>query len=903
LETNRNIAMAKCDVQQGTLALKALRRFRNRLAASVFGRRHDRRIQEELDDHVRLLMEDYLRAGLPLHAARRKARLTLGAFEATVEAYRDEERLRGLENLSQDFTTAARTVWRSKGFALTAVVTLALGLGVNIVAFSLLNAVRRPQLPYLDLPRLVSVTAGYAPNGWVRHPLSLAAFLDIRRDATTLAPLAAYCQRRVSFASDRSSTRVAASLVSSNLWETLGVAPLIGRGFIEEEDRAGVEPVVIIGYRLWQARMGGERSVLDRRVTIDGVRRRVVGVMPDGWRFPEVEDVWLPMGAAIDADPTLLAARDVRNWRAVGRLSDSATLERAVAEVQALGRREAETDPRASRGWTLEAGRLDRESFEQTGGFFAALQLAALLVALLVGANLANLFLARAEARHRELAIRASLGAPRGRLVRLVLIESTAVALLGAAIGLALSAWALPLVEGVIPEAIPFFIRFRIDTSVVVFAVALALVTAVLAGWAGAWRAGRTAPRDALADNGATVTGSRTSSRARSAFVFAQAAVAVALLASALTVARGLLGLSGMDTGQDWRRMLIADVPLSGPRYVETDHVHLLATRLVEALSTLPRVEGVAVSSGLSIAASPDGAALSVEGLSEPIARANAPAVESVSHGYLRATGTRLVAGRDLGQSDTLGAAPVVLINEEAQRRYFRGEDAIGRRLFFGASANLRQWRTVVGVVQNTRPQPLDPEIEPRLYVPWEQAPSRALRVTLRTSGEPALARNALVRTVATIDPTLAVEAPMTGAELMALALWPVWFFNGFVLVFAAFAIIVAMLGVYGMTRYFVLARRREIAVRVALGARSGTIVQLLARHTGLPLLLGMLVGLGAAGVGLQVLAAAVPGTTPLSVPVVAAVLAVVGLAAVAAVAPPARHALRVAPIDVLRLG
>ncbi len=881
--------------------MKALRRFGKRLATTVFWRRDDDRIQEELAEHRRLLTEEHVRAGLPLDAARRRAAIKLGVFGATTDACRDEQRLRGLDHVAQDVRTTVRALWRSKGFAVTAVVTLALGLGANIVGFSLLNAVRRPQLPYLDPARLVSVTAGYAAYGWIRQPLSLATFLDIQRDTATLAPVAAYTQRRVSVASDQPSTRVAAALVSSNLWRALGVVPLIGRGFVEEEDRPGAAPVVIIGHRLWHARFGGDPSVLGQSVTIDGVPRRIVGIMPDGWRFPEVEDAWLPMGAALDTDPAVLGMRDIRNWRVVARLVSNATLPGARSEVQALGRREAEADPRTSRGWTLDADRLDRESFAQTGAFFAALQAAALLVALLVSANLANLFLARAEARHRELAIRASLGAPRGRLVRLVLLESFTVALVGAAVGLVLSVWASPLIERVIPEAIPFFIRFRIDTVVVAFAALLAVVTAMVAGGAGAWRAGRAAPRDALAANASTVTLSRASSRARAVFVFTQAAVAVALLASALTLARGLLGLTGMDTGQDWRRMLTADVPLSGPTYAETDRVRSLGARLVEHMSAIPGVVAAAVSGGMPIAASADGAALSIEGSSEPIARASAPAVESVSGDYLRATGTRLIAGRNLEPSDTSGSAPVVLINEEAQRRYFGGSRGVGQRLFFGRTADLRQWHTVVGVVQDTRPQPLDPEIEPRLYVSWSQAPSRTLRVTVRTSGEPGHARSALVRAVAAVDPTLATEAPTTGAERMALALWPVWFFDGFVLVFAVFAIVVAMLGVYGMTRYLVLARRREIAVRIALGAKPRTIVQLLARHSGVPVLLGMLLGLGAAVLVSGIVAAAVPGAAALSLPVVATVVALVGVAAVTAVASPVHQALRVAPIDVLR--
>jgi ABC-type antimicrobial peptide transport system permease subunit len=223
--------------------------------------------------------------------------------------------------------------------------------------------------------------------------------------------------------------------------------------------------------------------------------------------------------------------------------------------------------------------------------------------------------------------------------------------------------------------------------------------------------------------------------------------------------------------------------------------------------------------------------------------------------------------------------------------------------LLFGRSVDLRRWHTVVGVVQDTRPQPLDPEIEPRLYVAWAQFPSRALRVTMRLRGEPERARTALVSTLAEVDSALAVERPMTGAERMELALWPVWFFDGFVLVFALFAIAVAMLGVFGMTRYLVLVRRREVAVRVALGARSMTIVELLARQSGAPVLLGMVVGLGTAMIVSSTAAAAIPGATSLSLPIAGMVIALVGLAATVAVAAPVYRALRLAPIDVLRQG
>ena len=386
--------------------------------------------------------------------------------------------------LRQDLLLTVRGLFRAPAFCAVAVVTLAIGLAVNIVTFSLLNAIRHPVLPYIEPERLVAVSEAYAPNGWTQNPTSLATAIAVASEANTFDRVGFYSQRRVSLADAGTPVRLAAAVVSSSLWKTLGVAPVLGREFVAAEDGPGGAAAVIISDSLWRGRFGGDPAALGSRVTVDGVPRTIVGVMPPGLRYPEAEDLWLPLGSVLAADPLAAQQRDARAWGMVARLRPGTSIVQARAELRGISARAADAYPLSNAGWRLEAIAVPDETFAATGAFFGALQGVGALLVLIMSANVGNLLLARGERRRRELAIRASLGASRGRLTLLLMLEAILLSTAAAVLALIAAGWLVQFVPGAVSEAIPFYVRFRIDAAVVLFAFAAAASTAVVAGLA-----------------------------------------------------------------------------------------------------------------------------------------------------------------------------------------------------------------------------------------------------------------------------------------------------------------------------------------------------------------------------------------------------------------------------------
>jgi len=797
-----------------------------------------------------------------------------------------------------DIRTTLRRVYRSAGFAAVTVTTLTLALAVNVVVFSMLHAVRHPILPYAEAERLVVVNEAFPPNGWTQQLTSFPTFQDVQTRVGAFGAVAAYTQRRVSLAVGDGGTRLQAAVISPNLWAVLGVHPALGAGFTTAEAAAGLQAPVVIGDRIWWQFFGGDPNVLGRTAVIDGVAHVIVGVMPSGFRFPEAEDVWLPLTTV---DARVLTSRSVRAWQLVGRLRVGASIAVAAEELQVLGDRIAADYPQSNGGWMLTAVPITDESYQATGAFFRALQAGGLLLIALMCSNLANLLLARGEQRRRELAICASLGASRWRLVRLLLVEVLVLACAGVALALLLASWSLRLVPLAIPESIPFYIRFRIDGAVVLFTVALAVGTAVLAGLGAAVRATRGDPHPALAQSAAAVVGP-TRNRIRFSFLFVQTAVAAALLGSALVVGFGLIRFQRVDLGFDRTHTLLLEIPLPSASYEDDGRTRAVVHALVEKVASSPDVAAAGVTAPVGMFSSAgEGHGVDIDagtGATGP-----APSTyRAITPEYFRAAGMRLVSGRRFTARDRAGSEDVVIVNTEAARRLFGREPAEGRRVRFGRTADRRRWRTVVGVVANTTEQPLDPEIEPRFYVPFDQEPARGLTLAVRSLGAP----EALTRTVAgavrAVDSSLATEAPTTAERRLAVALWPLRFFAGFAAGFSAFALIVACGGVYGLTRYLTLARTREIALRLALGARLSQVVLMIVRQNGTPVFAGLLLGL-AVSVGVSnMLQHVIVGASSFDALALATAAAALAGTAALALGIPALHARRVDPAEALRV-
>jgi putative ABC transport system permease protein len=501
---------------------------------------------------------------------------------------------------------------------------------------------------------------------------------------------------------------------------------VLGRGFSEDEDRAGPAHPVVIGYRLWRDRYGLDLNVLNRSVVVDGVPRAVVGVMPEGFRFPEVEVIWMPLGVVLERDPRAFEMRDARAWRIVARLEPNLAFAQARSELETFADRWADDHPLTNRDWTLSAVPVTEESLVATGRFFGALQAGALLLVVVMCGNLGNLLLARGEQRRRELAIRASLGASRGRLVFLLMSEAVLLSLTAAALALLLANWGIRLVPLAIPESIPFYIRFRIDEVVVAFTAVVALMSAIAAGLASASPAPRGDVARVLAGGAATLAAATGAGRLRSIFLFAQTALAAALLSSTLVVASGLLQFQRMDLEFEPANALLVELPLPAPMFATPGETRTFASRALERVALLPGVLAAGLSAPIPVALPPGTRnAIDVESSPDRGRSLEGPATyQSVTSGFFPAAGVRVLRGRVFTPADGSRSEPVAVVNAEAARRLFGEADAVGKRIRFGRAADLRPWWTIVGIVSNTVVQPLDPEVEPQIYVPYDQDPA-----------------------------------------------------------------------------------------------------------------------------------------------------------------------------------
>ena len=736
-------------------------------------------------------------------------------------------------------------------------------------------------------------------TGWTDVPASLATFVELG-GAHSFSDVATHTQRRVSYADAYTApARLQAAVVSANLWNTLGVSPILGRGFSESDNRAEGAHPVIIGHRVWRERYGSSPDVLSRTAIVDGVPRPIAGVMPESFRFPENEDVWLPLGIVLEREPRAFEQRDARAWRIAARLRPGIGIEQARAELNAIAAHAAVRHPQTNRNWSLSAVEITKESLIATGPFFGALQAGGLLLIFVMCGNLGNLLLARGEQRRRELAIRASLGASRARLIGLLMFEALLLSAIASALALVIAYWSMRLVPMAIPEAIPFFIRFRIDAFVVAFTILLTLITAGAAALGSAFRVPKGNSAAVLSSGATTLVGAAGAGRLRSTFLFVQTTVAAALLTSTLVVASGVLRLQQMDLGFNPSNTLLVELPLPLDSFGRRDAMTSFATRAVAHVSKLAGVTAAAASSPLPLAV-PEGAA-PVE--SDGAARNDvaAGAAVTVTPHYFQAAGIRVLRGRGFTPADRTGSEPVVVLNAAAVAQLFGASDPLGRRVRFGRTLDARPWRTVVGVVPNTVTQPLDPEIEPRLYVPYDQEPARLLTITVRASIAPESLARPVSAALREVDPWLAHEPPITGMRRLAIALWPIRFFNGFAGGLALFGVLVAAAGVYGLTRYLVLSRTREIGLRLALGAPPRAIVALIVRQSGLPVGAGLIAGLAASlaiSNVLQHLVAGVSRFDPLALGIAAVSLTT---AAGLAVGAPAFRAARIVPIDALR--
>ncbi|MEW5918574.1 MAG: ABC transporter permease, partial [Gemmatimonadota bacterium] len=797
---------------------------------------------------------------------------------------------------------AGRARAHTPGFTAVAVLSLALGIGVNSAIFTLVNATSFPDLPYRDADRLVDLhetspdlCAGCAVG------TSFPTFKEWRAQAHSFSAMGAYTESAVALSASENPERVSAAYVSAELFPTLGVAPVAGRGIAPEEDRLGAAPVALIGHGLWLRAFGADSAAIGRTVRVNGEATAVIGVMPPGFEFPEFADIWLPLAPFADT-----LARADRSIGVVARLRDDVRLETARGEIERLTSGIASQHPHAMKNWsgTLVRVRDDLTRDPDRAPFLILLGASA-LVLLIACANLANLMLARANRRVREMAVRAAVGATRRELVRQMLTESVLLSGVGAALGILLAAWSTELARQVLPADVPFWIQLEIDWRVVAFTAALGIATGIAVGLVPALRAIGVPVHEVLKDAGRGATVGRRQSWLRGALVVSEVALSLVLLAGAGLLIKTFARASATrDLGYQPDGVLQASAELAGRRYDDPAQRLLVADELLNRAVATGAVAQAAVAHTqfLGTFVGSD-SRLTLEGSATAVPDAIVPRfMHLVTPQYFDVIELKVLRGRGLLPTDGPGAPGVVVVNEAAAASLWPAEDPLGKQLKLGAPNEQVPWLTVVGVVANAMGNPLSRRRPGFLYAPFAQHPARSMTILVRTRGAPATFTAQLRAVSAAVDRDMPLTNVLPMTQILRDMLAPLRFMMRLLVALAFLALVLAALGIYGVLSYVVTQRVHEIGIRVALGAGARRIVQFVVSRgvmlTGIGIVLGLLGALASA----RVLRAILFGASATDPAVLASVALVLLLVALTACVVPVRRALRVDPVDALRV-
>jgi putative ABC transport system permease protein len=876
----------------------------------------DSELVDELAGHLAQLYEDARSAGTPEVAARDRALRVLdapGPLIAAARARRGSMPRRITEwirheppaggkgflmklNLAQDLRYALRMLLRAPAFSAIAMLTFAVGIGANTAIFSVVNGVLLRPLPYPDAERITLIWMDNRRQGIREDITSYPTYMDWRSQGTSYQHMAAFRPTAFTLTGGNEPERLEGSLVTANFFDVMGVSPIRGRVFTQANETPGQDALALISHGLWQRVYGGRDDVLGKTITLNGRPHEVIGVMPSELQWPEKAELWTPL-----APPQ--QAREARGgfWLPViGRLKPGISPERAQTEMSAIAARLEEAYP-VNRGFGAYVVPLHDQLVGDIERPLLILLASVGFVLLIACANLANLMLGRTAGRRKELAIRTALGAGRGRLLRQLVTEAFVLALFGGSLGLVLAYWSIQSFIAVGGDTIPRPDAIAVDARVLGFTLALASMAALLAGLLPAWSGSRAAVARNLRE-GARQTGGAANHRTRSVLVAAEVALALVLLTGAGLLLRTLWSMQGIDRGFSTGRIATATVSVSGTAYPQPADVRTFYARLLERVRALPGVESAATGTGVYQPLVTSSGVYSIEGrpLPPPEERVEYP-VEAVSPGYFETLGVSLVSGRSFREQDHADAPRVVVINETLARVGWPGQDPIGRRMKAGDQDSNSPWMTVVGVIADIRRADVQRTIRPELYMCALQATPRTQRILVRVAGDPQAILPSLRREVQALDPQLPLFNARTLASEFGETLNQPRFQATLFAAFAGIALLLAAIGVYGVTSNAVSQRTQEVGIRMALGAKRGDVLRLIVGQHVRPALAGVALGLVSAVIlsgYLQSLLYGVGATDPATFATVAlALLAVATLACWL----PARRATRVDPLIALR--
>ena len=811
-----------------------------------------------------------------------------------------------LDTFWQDLRFGGRTLARNPGFASVAVLTLALGIGANAAIFSVINAVLLRPLPWSEPDRAVMIWSKWVSfdKTWV----ATGEVVDYRRRSQTLQEIAAWGELPVILTGDGEPERVPAASVTSNLFSTLGTSPMIGRTFTTQEDVPNGPRLVVLGFGLWNRRYAADPGIIGRTVLIGGLPFQVVGVMPPGfvlptdYRNPEPTQLWTPLRM----DP---ASTDhgSHGLYAAARLKAGATVAQAAEELRGIA--QAMTNeglyPKQMEFTTVVLSLTE----EVVGGVRRSMWLlfgAVGFLLLIACANVANLLLARAEARQREIALRSALGAGGWRVLRQLLTESLVLTAASVLVGLALAYAGVRVVAWWNPASIPRVSAAALDLRVLLFTTVVALVTSVLFSLAPALRATRVDLADSLKDGGQGSSAGGARQRFRNALVIVEMALAVVLLVGAGLMLRSIWALQREPIGLNPENVLTMRVSVTATSYPEPERVVQFYQNLLDRVRALPGVQAAGAARLLPLGSTIGDFGLRVEGYVPPPGTGAKGDWQIVTEGYLEAIGERVVQGRAFQRSDTSDSQLVALVNEELVRRYLSGRNPIGARLQIGGGMD-RPSLTVVGVVANVKHNGLTDVVKEKFYVPhtqWHKSvgqPIRAMSLVVKSAVEPTTLTRSIRQEVRSLDPSLPVAQVRTMQEVVDATMSGSRFTGLLLATFAAIALALSAIGIYGVLSYLVSRRTREIGIRLAIGAGRGEVLRLVLGSGVTLAFAGLAIGLVIAAATTRFMRALLHNVEPMDVPTFAAVAGLLAAVALLASLVPAWRATRVDPVSALK--
>jgi putative ABC transport system permease protein len=812
-----------------------------------------------------------------------------------------------MNTLIQDIRFGLRMLLKSPSISIVATIALALGIGANTAIFSVVNAVLLRPLPFPNSDALFAVFETDTQRGQIRGSHSYPNFMDMRAQNTVFEHVASYHGGDYILTGRGEPARLQGSVVTADLFSLLGVSPMLGRTFVPDDDKpSDTGRVAILSEQLYRKRFNSDPSIVNQAITLDGRSFTVVGVMPASFEFPiqnEPVELWTTIAGDASGKEPVTGQRGAHFLSVIGRLKPGVTQEQAQAELTTIAARLEQQYPDTN---THKSLRLDSALTALVGDIRPALLIllgAVACVLLIACANVANLLLARATSRHKEMAIRSALGASRMRVIRQLLTESVLLSLVGGAVGLMLAVWWSDLLVALGKDDIPRAVHVGLDWRVLVFTLGISLLTGLIFGLAPAHHSSRTQLIDALKDGGRGTSEGARRSGIRNLLVVSELAVAVVLLVVAGLLIQSLWRLRHVDSGLQPKNVLTFNLALPEVKY-NWERQSQFFIDLKSRLEATPGVQSASTIYPLPL--NGDRFVISFEIEGRPMAPKDHPSGEffTTGVGYFRAMGIPIIKGRDFDDRDKHGSTPVVIITETFARQIFPNEDPIGKRIKPGISSidgEDSMMREIVGVVGDVRNQNLSTESKKAYYVPQTQVPFSQMVAVVKTNGEPHGMISAVTKDVAAMDGDIPLFGVKTMEEYLSASVAAPRFNTTLLSIFAGVALVLTIVGLYGVMSYSVVQRTNEIGIRLALGAQSRDVLLMIVKQGSKLIIVGLVIGLAGAFAATRVIASLLFGVTtkdPFTFVAAAVLLAIVALLACYI---PAWRATKVDPLEALR--